>query len=160
MNFIVMKLDHLISFETLSFFLITMSTKLMIFNIGEATLGGVRSRQFTTRRRRPRAKASERRSLDEGHAHRCGGRPPSCIIAKGPKWRYKDGRKLNGRGVADSLGEGPVPKPWSKASSGDGSGSMLGPACQSSCNPMRILYIWYYLKAHGIFYIWGSYGTF
>ena len=109
--------------------------------VGEATFGGVRRRQFMTRRRRPRAKAPERRSLDEGPAHRCGGRPPFCIIAKGPKRRYKDGTKLNGRGVADSFGEGPVPKPWSKASSGDGSGSMLGTACQASCNPMRILYI-------------------
>ena len=86
----------------------------------------------------PEAKASRRSSLDEGPVHRCGCQPPSCTIAKGPKRRYKDGWKPSERGVADSLGEGPDPKPWSKASGGEGSGTRLGPACRASCNPFRV----------------------
>ena len=84
------------------------------------------------------AKASERSYLDEDPVHRRSCRPPSCSIAKGPKRRYNDEWKPSEGGVADSLGEGPDPKPWSKASGSEGDGTRLGPACRASCNPLRV----------------------
>ena len=40
--------------------------------------------------------------------------------------------------MADSLGEGPDLKPWSKASGGEGSRTGQGPMCRASCNPLRV----------------------
>ena len=97
--------------------------------VGEATFGGVRRCRFVKRRRR--RPQSEVASTRTPHAVAADG-VPSCEVAKVPKRRYNGGWKSS-----EGVGEGPVPKPRSKMSGGEGSGTRLGPTCRASCNPLN-----------------------